>query len=179
MRIAIAGNRDARGLEKDRKLITPILESFGHQVSFLQFDDPGENKFPFIICLEVISRKLVFLSEFPPILICNPEWLTSESIKTVKRSFSLVLCKTHEAHRICSQLFGTRAKYVGFLSEDRFDPKINRKLECLHVSGQSNVKNTEAVLDAFLFWKRDGKALNAKLTVVSSSIFNSGLVTED
>ena len=166
MRIALAGNIDARGLEKDRKLITPIIESLGHEVNFLQFDNPGEEKFPLIICLEVISRKLVSLSEFPPILLVNPEWLHPESIKIVKRSFGSILCKTHESHRICKGLFGEKARYVGFISEDRFDIKVKRELRCLHVAGHSQAKNTMAVIDAWR-WKRDGKKLQSCLTVVS------------
>jgi glycosyltransferase involved in cell wall biosynthesis len=167
MRIALAGNVGARGLEKDRKLITPILESLGHEISFIQFDDPGEEKHDLILCLEVISRKLVSLSELPPILLVNPEWLTPESIKTVQRSYGSVLCKTHEAHRICSGLFGDKARYTGFLSEDRYEPSICRENTVLHIAGQSRVKNTEAVIDAFR-WKRSGKSLKARLIVVSN-----------
>src|SRR6267378_2042546 len=105
MRIGIAGNRDARGLQKDFHLIAPLIEAAGHEVEFLQYDEPCEKRFELVICLEVISRALVQLSELPPYLLCNPEWLTLERIKVVQRSYSKVLCKTREAYRICSELF--------------------------------------------------------------------------
>ena len=151
---------------KDFSLIAPLIEALGHVVRPIQFDNPGEDKYELVICLEVISRKLVSLSEFPPILLVNPEWLTSESIKTVQRYYGKVLCKTKEAHRICSQLFGQKARYTGFISEDRYDPNVMRAPVFLHVAGHSQAKNTAAVIDAWR-WKRDGKPLTAQLLVIS------------
>lgn len=166
MVIGICGNQHSRGLDKDCKLITPILESLGHQTAFIQFDEPHSEKYELVLCLEVVARNLVRLSEMPPILLCNPEWLTPESIKAIKRFYGAVLCKTKEAHRICSTLFGEKARYVGFISEDKFDPTIERKMTFLHVAGSSAAKGTNAIIDAWR-WKKDGKALDAKLTVVS------------
>lgn len=179
MRVGIVTNLNGRGLEKDARLLTPIIESLGHEVELLQFDAPCEKTFGLLIFLEITPRNLIGLSETSPWLIVNPEFLKAENIKLVERSFGKVLCKTHEAHRICSELFGEKAQYIGFISEDRYDETVERKMKFLHVSGQSNVKGTEAILDSFILWHKNGKRLNAELVVVSSQVFNSGLVTED
>ena len=155
---------------KDFSLISPLIEALGHTVHFIQFDEPHEETYPLVICLEVVSRNLARLSEMPPWLAVNAEWLNPESIKVVQRHFGRVLCKTHESHRICAQLFGEKAHYVGFMSEDRFEPNICREKTILHVAGHSQVKNTTAVIDAWR-WKRNGESLNAKLIVVSDFEF--------
>lgn len=166
VKIAIAGNVNARGLEKDRKLITPIIESLGHETCFLQYDNPGDEKHSIILCLEVVSRKLVSLSDAPPWLLVNCEWLTPETVKIVQRSYTKILCKTREAHRICKELFGEKAQYCGFISEDRFDASVPRKNVFLHVAGQSKAKNTTAIIDAWR-WKRNGEAIKVPLFMVS------------
>lgn len=166
MRIALAGNVTARGLEKDRKLLTPILESLGHSVHFVQYDEPHEGKYDLLIALEVVSRHLAALSDAPPLLLVNPEWMHPQSVKIVKQCFGRVLCKTQESYRICKELFGGQAAYTGFVSEDRYEPKIERAPTFLHIAGQSQAKNTQAIIDAWR-WKKNGSSLYAKLFVVS------------
>src|SRR5438445_11532423 len=166
MLIAIAGNRDARGLQKDFHLIAPLIEAAGHAVTFVQYDEPCDEHFDLLICLEVISRGLLQLSELPPWLVVNPEWLTLERIKVVQRSYGKVLCKTKEAHRICSELFGDKTVYTGFLSEDRLDASIQKAPLFLHIAGQSRAKNTTAIIDAWR-WQHEGQSLSASLIVVA------------
>lgn len=166
MRVGIVTNLNGRGLEKDARLLTPIIESLGHEVELLQFDAPCEKTFNLLIFLEITPRNLIGLSESPPWLIVNPEFLKAENIKLVERSFGKVLCKTHEAHRICSALFGDKAHYTGFISEDKFDAMTTKQLKFLHVAGQSRAKGTQAVIDAWR-WTHLGKSLRADLTVVA------------
>jgi hypothetical protein len=166
MNIGIVTNVNSRGLLRDAELITPLIESAGHKVELLQFDESCDKFFGLLIFLEVVPRVLIKRSETAPWLIPNPEFLTPESIKTVKRSFGLILCKTHDSHRICTNLFGGKAHYTGFVSLDKFDSHVERKLKCLHVSGHSQVKGTGAVIDAWR-WKCNGQSLKAQLTVVS------------
>ena len=171
MQIGIVLNKGARGLSKDAALLSPIIESLGHSVELLQYDEPYEKSFALLIFLEITPRHLVRLSETAPWLIVNPEFLGPDNIKTVQRSFGKVLCKTRESHRICTELFGEKTYYVGFLSEDRFDPSISRGNAILHIAGQSQAKNTQAIIDAFR-WKRNGESLKAKLIVVSDFEMN-------
>jgi hypothetical protein len=166
VRVGIVTNLNGRGLEKDARLIYPIIGSLGHEVEIIQFDEPCDKEFSLLIFLEVTPHHLIELSGAPPWLIPNPEFLREDGIKLVKRHFGKVLCKTHEAHRICSSLFGEMARYVGFMSEDRFDPTVERKPRFLHIAGNSKVKGTLPVLDAFR-WTHCGERLAAELVIVS------------
>jgi hypothetical protein len=132
----------------------------------VQYDEPHAEKYDLAIALEIVSRHVAEMSDAPPILICNPEWLHPQSVKVVKQCYGKVLCKTHESHRICKELFGEQAHYTGFISEDRYDNTVERKPMFLHVAGQSKAKNTDAIVDAWR-WKKNGKSLNAILVVVS------------
>jgi len=143
--IGIVTNLNGRGLERDARLITPLIESRGHTVELLQYDEPCDKSFPLLIFLEITPRNLIGLSEAPPWLIVNPEFLKVENVKLVERHFGKVLCKTHEAHRICSELFGEMAVYIGFMSADKFDPTIRKQKKFLYIAGKSRAKGTEPV----------------------------------
>jgi hypothetical protein len=144
MRIGLVTNFKGRGLECDARLITPLIESAGHTVERLQYDEKHHGNFDLLIFLEVAPRHLVRLSDAPPWIIVNPEFLVPEYISTIRRSFGRVFSKTHEAQRISKGLFGDKAEYIGFLSEDRFDESIERQMTFLHVAGHSKAKGTDA-----------------------------------
>jgi hypothetical protein len=166
MRIGLVTNFKGRGLECDARLITPLIESAGHTVERLQYDEKHHGNFDLLIFLEVVPRHLVRLSDTPPWVIVNPEFLVPEYISTIRRSFGRVFSKTHEAQRISKGLFGDKAEYIGFLSEDRFDESIERQMTFLHVAGHSKAKGTDAIIDAWR-WTRNGERLKAKLTVIT------------
>lgn len=165
-KIGIVTNLGSRGLLRDATLIKPIIEALGYEVQFLQYEEPCEETFALCIFLEVTPRSLIKCSEAPPWVFVNPEFLRPENVKIIQRHFSRVLCKTHEAHRVCSEVFGEKARYVGFISEDKHDPSVQRIHTFLHVAGNSKVKGTQAVMDAWK-WRRNGEGLNASLVVVS------------
>jgi len=166
LKLGIVSNLDSRGLEKDANLLSGVLKNSGHEVELLKFNQACESVFPLIIFLETVPKHYVRLSRKPPWIFVNPEFLMPEDIKVIQKSFSKVFCKTQEAHRICTELFGEKTNYTGFLSEDRMDKPIVRYKRFLHVSGKSQVKNTQAIIDAWR-WKKNGKSLDADLTIVS------------
>lgn len=82
------------------------------------------------------------------VLIPNPEWMLDKWLPLLPR-FERVLCKTRNAERVFAQL-GCNTRYIGFTSEDRFDPQVPREYAFLHVAGRSTAKGTDAVIQAWL-----------------------------
>lgn len=160
MRINIASNIDnGKGLERDYQLLRAELERLGHEVcgvhSLKTILAPAAD---LTIFLEVPIR---FAGAAPRNwLIPNPEWWSPLYNQTLP-IFEHVLCKTRHALEIFSGLTA-RARYLGFISEDRWDEHVPRERRFLHVAGGSRLKGTEFVLEA---WDRRG--ITYPLTVVS------------
>ena len=84
-------------------------------------------------------------------LFVNLEWFRDENLAHLP-GLDWLLCKTPSAVDTCREL-GVPCRYVAFTSPDKRIPQFVRptNLRCLHLSGQSAVKGTEAVIDA---WSR-------------------------
>ncbi|MEP7120904.1 MAG: glycosyltransferase [Byssovorax sp.] len=162
MRIHLVTNIDnGKGLERDYRLLSRLLESWGHRVRgvhYLRPEPPGEADL--VIFLEVYAPRL---AEHAPRrwLVPNAEWWRAEDNPSLG-DFELVLCKTRDG-LMHFQPLTPRARYLGFLSEDHGDPGVPRARRFLHVAGGSNAKGTESVLAA---WERH--RIPYPLTVVSS-----------
>ena len=165
MLISIVSNKESRGLHLDSLLLKEFLEQLGHTVHLWQYDEPQSESVDLVLFCEVTVRQLVHLSKYPPWLLVNCEFFRDSDLPVVRSSFGKILCKTHEAHRICTELCGDMAVYVGFIAQDRYLPDVPREPRFLHVAGHSQVKGTHAVVDAWR-WSHNGKKLTAPLTVV-------------
>jgi glycosyltransferase involved in cell wall biosynthesis len=84
-------------------------------------------------------------------LFVNPEWFRDSNLPHVGR-LDVLLCKAPSAVEAVKGL-PARARSVGFTSPDKRLPGFIREgpIHCLHLSGQSAVKGTEAVVEA---WSR-------------------------
>lgn len=177
MNICIVLNKNARGLATDADLLTKYLTDLGHDVSHQQFDDEfsGTTILDLSIFLEVSPR---FLLDMAPVnwLFCNPEFVNGPDIGSIHSNFSKVFCKTREAQKVCSDIFGGIVHFTGFMSKDKFNPSIKREQKFLHVAGNSRMKGTEAVIDAWR-WKRAGRGIEAPLIVVSDWVADENLPT--
>lgn len=166
MKVAICSNIDnAKGLERDYRLLRGLLEGMGHEVRGLHFErdarHPPKNSADLLIFLEVCRP--VFFDVAPRRWLApNPEWWNAEDNHHLG-AFEAVLCKTRDARRLFAPLVGDRAVLTGFLSEDRHLPGQRARREFLHTPGGSIVKGTKAVLEA---WHRYG--IKHRLTVVST-----------
>jgi glycosyl transferase family 1 len=170
MLIAIVSNKESRGLALDALLLKDFLEKLGHNVYLWQYDEPQSLSVDLVIFCEVTVRQLVHLSKYPPWIIVNIEFLRDADLPVIRASFGRVIAKTHEAHRICRELFGEElAVYTGFLSRDRYCPEIVREPRFLCIAGHSRVKGLESVINAWK-WTKHGKKLTGELTVVCDSI---------
>ncbi|WP_437278081.1 glycosyltransferase [Sorangium sp. So ce375] len=162
MRIHIVTNIDnGKGLERDYRLLSSLLESWGHRVTGVHFQSPeSAGGADLVIFLEVYEPRL---AEGAPRrwLIPNAEWWRPEA-RSALDDFELVLCKTRDALSHFAPLT-PRARQLGFFSEDRWDPAVPRARRFLHVPGGSDAKGTDSVL---LAWERH--RIPYPLTVVSS-----------
>jgi glycosyltransferase involved in cell wall biosynthesis len=166
MIVGIVTNKASRGLLLDATLLEEQLVAMGHTAELVQFDEPWEKEYELMFFLEVIPPRLVKLSKNPPWFWPNLEFMHERDFKLVNSTFGKVCCKTWETFHVCATVFPEKAVFTGFCSRDRYNEIMGREPRFLHVCGQSHVKNTEAVLDAWR-WKKDGQALQAKLYVVS------------
>lgn len=78
------------------------------------------------------------------IALPNPEWFDSKDALHLSR-IDHVWAKTRHAERIFQDL-GRKTSYVGFDSEDHYDPSVPRTRRFFHLAGGSRIKGTERLL---------------------------------
>lgn len=136
------------GLQKDYEIIRDLLVSQGHVVNGIQFQTPQRAK---PVDVNIYLETLVPLHNlakenwvFP-----NPEWFEMSRDAKHLPELSQVLCKTHDSHRIFKKL-KDNAVYMGFESRDLYRPRIKKERKFLHIAGKSVLKNTEAIIEAWI-----------------------------
>ncbi len=165
-RIALVTNLESRGLLQDTKILNRVFSQHRHNAFPLQYDKEPAGQYDLAIHCETIA--IDYLSAAPRHwYLCNPEFMSGEHIRLVERNFELVLCKTFQSYKICQALFGDRARYTGFISADRWMPGVSARFQVLHIAGKSQVKGTQAVIDAWR-WEKNGSRLRIPLIVVAS-----------
>ncbi|MBO9716984.1 MAG: glycosyltransferase [Pseudoxanthomonas sp.] len=112
------------------------------------------------IFIERVYRRCLPLADHN-LLMPNPEWVRDKWRPLLPR-FERVLCKTLHAQRVF-EAEGCRTTYIGFTSDDRFDPAVPRVGEFFHLAGASPAKGTEALLAA---WRKHPEW--PRLTVVQA-----------
>lgn len=147
------------GLQREYEILRDILAPAGHSVTGVHFQSSDCPRADVNLFLEtVVSAKLDAAPE--NWVMPNPEWWSEEYQQSLPK-LTRVLCKTRDAQRLFRELAGERASYVGFMSRDLYEPAVKRKPRFLHIAGNSPIKSTEVILEA---WKR----LPYRLTVVST-----------
>jgi hypothetical protein len=175
MIVAIVTNLNGIGLQRDFELISDFLTDRGHTVTGIQYDAPPDDaafleltskKYDLAIFLELVPRHLLNLASVKWAWL-NPEWVKPEMIRLIDRNIDKVFAKTHEAFRLFSPLWPSRTHYTGFMARDQYLSNASRFPWFLHIGGNSSIRGTQAVVDAWR-WKKNGKALDARLFIVSS-----------
>lgn len=170
MRIVLVSNvQNGIGLQKDCELLSAFLASLGHEVALQQFDgQPLQDHFDYGLFLETIVDSMVPLADRWD-YFANPEWLSPDKARLVKKHCGIVFAKTREAESVLRKTF-PNVEYVGFLTEDKGDPSIWRQKRFLHIGGNGGHRNTNAVISAwreYRYWTSDYPL--PELTVVSNS----------
>lgn len=177
MNIAVVTNFNGIGLQRDFELLSDLLIEWGHQVIGIQWDAPVEDpayieltkqEFDLAIYLEVVPRDKLELAS-RRWLFANPEWVKPEMIPIVEKFVERVFAKTQIGKEILTKLFGERVVYTGFLARDQYIPEIVRHPHFLHIGGNSSIRGTQAVIDAWR-WQYEGEPIDALLHVVSRAI---------
>jgi Glycosyl transferases group 1 len=171
MNVAIVSNFNGIGLQRDAELLAGALAELGHSQHGIQFDEslPEHCKdFDLAIYLEVIPRNMLGLAPVR-FFFGNPEWTKPEIVRTAQRHMHKVFAKTWEAKRIFDKVFPGKTFYTGFMARDQFLPDIERRPWFLHIGGNSSMRGTQEVLDAWK-WKQNGKSIDRHLIVVSRAL---------
>lgn len=144
MKINIVSRDNGVGLSRDIQIIKKLLLAKGHTVSFNDFSKVNSNElFDLNIFLEVINIRWLTRSK-ENWLIPNQEWFEPRWKPSLFR-FNKILCKTKDAQRIFT-LINKRSKYIGFTSDDRYLPNIEKDFnQYLHVAGKSGTKQTDII----------------------------------
>lgn len=154
-----------KGLEREYLLLRDLLMSHGHYVVGHHYTNINAQfvRADVNIFMEVVLPPLLNLSRenwFVP----NSEWFHSINEQYVPR-FTKILCKTRDCYDIWSRKVGAeKCTYIGFESRDIFRPDIPKELAFLHLAGESEFKNTEAVIRA---WRTTEAREFPPLTVVT------------
>lgn len=140
------------GLQHDYELLRNILEGAGHQVNPVHIHRPQTTvkKVDVNIFLEVVLPSVIRYAD-KNWIIPNSEWWGSRWDAWLP-SIDRVLCKTLDCYRIWrNRVPADKCVYIGWMSQDLWDPSIPREPAFLHTAGKSLTKNTAAVIEA---WKR-------------------------
>jgi glycosyltransferase involved in cell wall biosynthesis len=78
------------------------------------------------------------------IALPNPEWFDSKDAAHLRR-MDHVWAKTRHAEQLFQRL-GCKTSFVGFDSDDRYDPQVPRARQFFHLAGGSRIKGTERLL---------------------------------
>ena len=147
MKIGIVSNlQEQKGLYRDAMILNSILTD--HCVRLIDFRDGDTEKFDLIIQLEVCVPYFFNQAKIHW-WIPNPEWCNDSQL-CYSGKFEKVLCKTKEAFRLLSP-YATKPNqviYTGFMSEDHYDPNVQRKKLFFHAKRGSMVKGTPQVEEA-------------------------------
>jgi hypothetical protein len=154
------------GLQRDYELVSRFLKERGHQTHPIQFNAASPTLCPADInlFLETLEPRFFHLAA-EQWIIPNPEWWSPNYSQHLKRQdFRYVLCKTRDAVNLLQNAGAPKEKlkFIGFMSRDLYDQSIQKVLGFLHVAGNSQVKNTRAVIDTWRIYR-----IQAPLTVVS------------
>lgn len=135
------------GLQRDFEILRNELMSLGHTVKGVQFNRPEGIEYADVnIFLETVVSTLFPLGK-KNWVIPNPEWWFPHYTDLLPQ-IDLVLCKTKDALNLFRGLTH-KVRFLGFCSRDMYRFGVEKEVRFLHVAGNSIVKNTEAILEAF------------------------------
>jgi len=151
MRIALITNFKSRGLALDADILASCAGA--HEIRRWQWTEPQDEKVDLAIHLEVIGARLLVNAKqnwFVP----NLEFLTDAFLAIAcGRCFDQILAKTSVCYELLSKLAPEKTVFTGFDTNDYLNQSIPRIRAFLHIAGNSQLRNTQAVLDAWRIHK--------------------------
>lgn len=162
-RVALISRDNGAGLSTDMELLDALLTDAGHEVTRVDWQTPTIDRHDVGIFLELLQPRL-----FPylgaTVGVFNIEWFLGGWRKYL-RGMTQLWAKSDDAMTAYGRLgVRRRSRLTGFASRDLYDPTVTRQDRCFHLKGHSDLKNTDAVIEA---WRRHGSEL-PELVVVSN-----------
>lgn len=130
----------AIGRGKLRKWFRPLVMTWRGRLRKLVMRRPAHDV---NIMLEHVRKEDVG-SAAATLFIPNPEWCVPVDVERLPLVQG-VLAKTRHAESIFSAR-GLWTRYIGFTSEDRFDPSVKRERTFFHLAGRSVNKGTQTLI---------------------------------
>lgn len=169
MNVTIIGRNNNGGLEKDKIILTRLLQEHHINVDFRNLDEdfiPIRQDTDLCIHLEIVDEQYFGRSN---ILIPNQEWFMREWLVNINR-FDAIFCKSLYAEQIFGA-YHSNVIYTGFTSLDCYREGDKIK-ECFHSSGRSRAKGTRQLIDALKSFD------SSRIHIVSSFINEAPFVNE-
>jgi glycosyltransferase involved in cell wall biosynthesis len=150
--INIVSSMVGKGLEREYLLLRELLLAHDCYTVGLHYTDYANAtlvRADVNMFLEVVMPNVFSLSRenwlFP-----NCEWWAPINDRFLPQ-FTKICCKTMDCYRIwCQKVGAGKCVYTGFEARDLYRPEVPRENKFLHIAGESEFKNTEAVIAA---WK--------------------------
>ncbi len=171
MRVNLIGKSNGVGLSRDLALLADALRACGCDVAVLAVDSRTSHRrrlmwvqgasllrywwrkhvrrnMPWEADVNVMMEHL-WPESLPMarlnVAVPNPEWFDRHDLRMLP-CIDRVWAKTHNTQQIF-QAMRCLVSYVGFNSEDRLDPSVQRRRGFFHLAGQSTMKGTRRLLE--------------------------------
>ena len=152
--VNIVSSLVGKGLEREALLLRDFLIAHDIYTVFIHYTDYSRAtlaRADVTMFLEVVMPNALHLAK-ENWLLPNSEWWGGVNDRFVPM-FTKVLGKTEDCVDIWKKKLAgdrpERVSFLGFESRDLYDEKVDRSDKFLHVAGESEFKNTEAVLAAW------------------------------
>lgn len=142
----LISNDNGVGLSTDMSLLESVLTEAGYSVKRVHWKQPTMPKCDLAIFLEMYNHNLARYAR-QKIGIFNLEWFPT-LWRPYLKTFDQLWAKSAEAYGVFSR-FGFVSHRTGFMTQDLYDPTVEKTDTCLHLKGKSSLKGTEAVLEAW------------------------------
>lgn len=152
--INIVSSMVGKGLQLEYDLLKALLNERDCYVNGYHYTHVAGSTFvraDVDLFLEVVMPNVLSLSR-ENWLVPNSEWWHFANDRFLPQ-FTKVLCKTRDCERLWRQKLANdrpeRVVYTGFDVRDLYDANVPREKKILHLSGESEFKNTEAVIEGW------------------------------
>lgn len=163
MKINLISRDNGAGLSTDMDLLEGIFTEAGHKVEKIDWASHKMDHCDVGIFLELLNPKLLRYMD-NAIGVFNMEWFMSQWARFMNNMTQL-WAKSDEAYDIFIRSGFRKTSYkTGFVSRDMYIPGVEKQERCLHLKGHSDLKNTQAVLEA---WRRHPSL--PPLTIISNN----------
>jgi len=152
--------QNGKGLELDGKLLKENLVNLGHKVHLYDVKSSQQNQIETVdinLFFEILEPSFYSKATFN-LFVPNPEWYVQDP--SYLNKIDWILCRTHLIEKLFT-LLNKPTYYLGFASQNIYQP-IQKNIRLpLHLAGGSSYKGTPPILEA---WHRNPKL--PKLTFI-------------